>query len=366
MRKPILTPRFESSPACDQHFKNIRALVNDVVNQLPAYRRNFPLIKAILLPLFYFGIYAFALQQHSFSYFLLSYLFMGALVVVMFSNLIHDACHHTLFENNRKANEVYMVLFDLLGANSYIWRKRHVRLHHNYPNIAGWDSDIEKSDFLKVHPKDETRKGGKYKKFILFLYPLFVLNWFLIRDFRDYFTQKTIVRRLGDIPFVEYVKLIFFKLFFVVYMVAVPLWLTPFTLGQVLLALLLFMVCAGLVGLVVLLPPHVNVYSQFPTANQAQQVGHSWLLHQLITTNDVTMNNWFSRHLMANFNYHIIHHLLPKVSYVYAHEATQALQGYCMQHGLPYQSLPLGKALKGHVKLILRNQIEFNVFEEDM
>jgi linoleoyl-CoA desaturase len=242
-----------------------------------------------------------------------------------------------------------------------------VRLHHNYPNIAGWDSDIEKSDFLKVHPKDQTRKGGKLKKFMIFLYPLFVLNWFLVRDFRDFFTRKTIVRRLGDIPVMEYVKLIFFKLFFVIYMVVIPCLVTPFTVGEVLLSTLIFMIAAGILGLVVLLPPHVNTYSQFPVVSENAEVGHSWLMHQLVTTNDVSLSNWFSRQVMGNFNYHLIHHLFPKVHYVYAQEATQVLRDYCRENGLPYRSLPLMTALAGHFRLILRNQLEdFNLFEEDM
>ena len=33
-----------------------------------------------------------------------------------------------------------------MGANSYIWKIRHIRLHHNYPNVMGWDSDFEQSD----------------------------------------------------------------------------------------------------------------------------------------------------------------------------------------------------------------------------
>ncbi len=362
----ILTPRFESSPAFDQHFRNLRILVNDSIKQLPAYRKYYPVGKAILLPLIYLGLYVFAIGQQSYPLFVAAYVLMGLMVVILFVNLVHDACHHTLFENNRKANERYMFVFDLLGANSYIWRKRHVRLHHNYPNIAGWDSDIEKSDFLKVHPKDKTKTGRRYKKLMVLLYPLFAINWFVFRDFRDFFTRTTIASRLGKIPLMEYVKLIFFKLFFIGYLFVVPVWVTPFSAGQVFWALMVFMVSTGMLGLVVLLPPHVNVYSHFPTTNENQEVGHSWLMHQLLTTNDVSLNNWFSRHVMANFNYHLIHHLFPKVNYVYAREATDALKQYCLREGLPYRSLPLGKALVGHFKLILRNQLEFNVFEEDM
>jgi linoleoyl-CoA desaturase len=240
-----------------------------------------------------------------------------------------------------------------------------VRLHHNYPNLAGWDSDIEKSDFLKVHPKDKSRRGSPLKKLIVFLYPLFVISWFLIRDFRDYFS-RTIVRKLGEIPFIEYCKLIFFKFLYLVLMIGLPIWVTPFSVVQVLLAWFVLMITTGFLGLMILLPPHVNTYNRFPEVDETAGVGHSWLFHQLVTTNDVSMHNWFSRYLMANFNYHLIHHLFPKLSHVYAHEATVVLRRYCIENKLPYRSLPLFTAIGAHFRLIFRNQIDFDIFEEDM
>ena len=366
MEKQTSTPRFTHSAIDDRHFKNLRTEIQKALEQLPSHRKYYPLLKAFLLPALYFTLFFFSLQQTHYIPFFVLYLSMGVAVVFIFINLIHDACHYTLFQKNRKANEWYMLVFDLLGANSFIWRKRHVRLHHNYPNIAGWDSDIEKSDFLKVHPNDKSKEAGPLKKFLVILYPLFVLNWFLIRDFRDYFTSNTLVRKIGAIPKIEYVKLLFFKLLYLAMMVGVPVWLTPFTLVQVLLALLGLMMMAGLFGLVILLPPHVNTYSQFPVASDDMDVEHSWLYHQLVTTNDVNLNNWFSRHLMANFNYHLIHHLFPKLSYVYAAEATMALRKYCLENDLPYRSISLFRALTAHFQLIFRNQVEFDIFENEM
>lgn len=83
-----------------------------------------------------------------------------------------------------------MVLFDMIGANSYMWNRRHIRLHHNFTNVSGWNSDIEKSKFLKVHPLDEKKIVHRWHRF-------------LVRDFKDFFNRNMIVRKLGKAPLAE-------------------------------------------------------------------------------------------------------------------------------------------------------------------
>ena len=96
---------------------------------------------------------------------------------------------NTLFKNKR-INNWYVHFFDLLGANSYIWKIRHIRLHHNYPNVMGWDSDFEQSEMARVFPHGHYSKMHKYQHIYLpFLYPFFLLNWLLIRDFKDFFNN---------------------------------------------------------------------------------------------------------------------------------------------------------------------------------
>ena len=135
---------------------------------------------------------------------------MGFLLVLNFLNLIHEAVHSTLFKNKR-VNNWYVHFFDLMGANSYIWKIRHIRLHHNYPNVMGWDSDIEQSSLARIFPHGPFSAVHKYQHIYLpFLYPLYLLNWLLVRDFKDYFSRKKLVWKVADIPRKEYVKLFFF------------------------------------------------------------------------------------------------------------------------------------------------------------
>lgn len=259
-----------------------------------------------------------------------------------------------------------MLLFDMIGANSYMWNKRHLRLHHNFTNVEGWDSDIEKSKFLKVHPKSANKKAGKFQHLIIFIYPLFITNWFLIRDFKDFFNPKMIVRKISGVPLKQYFKLFFFKLFFIGYLVVVPTFITEFSVLQTVLALFVMLLTAGTFALTVLLPPHVNTGNQFPVADNEMNLSQSWLMHQLNTTNDVTRSNWFTRHVMANSNFHIMHHLFPNISYVYAREITEVIKEYNREAGLPYKSYTMLTTFKNHYKLMRSNTNPGNILEEDM
>jgi len=322
-------------------------------------------MKAFILPVVYFGIYLTALFSPNYGIFLFSYSLLGLMVVLIFLNLIHEIAHENVFET-KFLKENYLYFFDIIGANSFMWKKRHVIFHHNFPNVTGWDSDIEKSKFLKVHPNEKGKWLTKYQNAIVILYPFFLFNWFLVRDFRDFFNKNVIVRRVGEIPFIEYVKLFLFKMIFVGYIFILPIYLTPFSTFQVFLSVLLMFFVAGVYALFVLLPPHVNINNQFPEVIENKIINSSWLMHQILTTNDITQENWFTRYIMANFNYHIAHHLFPKVSYLYAKEVTEVVRDFCSEKGLPYKSFSIWKTLKDHYHLINNNRSKINIWEEDM
>lgn len=358
-------PHFAKSEADILYFAALKKQVYQVVDSLPRQRRHVAAFKACLLPAIYFTFYGLTLMTTSLWIFFFLYCTMGIMLVIIFLNLIHEACHDNLFRS-KKVNKVYMLLFDIMGANSYMWKKRHNRLHHYYTNVQGWDSDIEKSKFLKVHPDDSKKLFNRYQHLLIVLYPLFITNWFLVRDFKDFFDKKTIVRQLGIVPLVEYVKLFFFKILFVLYLFVIPLLVTPFNWTSILLALLMLLVSAGFFALVVLLPPHVNTNNAFPLADENLQLPQSWLRHQLHTTNDVDNNNWITRHIMGNFNYHIAHHLFPNISYVYAKEVTEVIKKHNLSNGYPYRSYPLLFTFTSHYRLIKQNGKALDILDDDM
>jgi len=359
--KPIYT-------VSDQEiFKKLRLDVKQIVQQLEPKRKKEILLKAFFFPTTYFLTYIFSLLfGNDVRIFYACYFILGLQLVFVFLNIIHDAVHSTIFKSKR-ANQIYVYLFDLMGANSFIWQFRHVRFHHNYPNVNGWDTDIEQSKIFRVFPDAEYSPVHRYQHFYLpLLYPFYLANWLLIRDFKDFFKKKSTVRKLIQIPTIQYVKLFLFKAVFLFYMVVLPKLVLPISWGQAFAAFFVMLFTASIFSLSVLLPPHANVENEFPVPDETNRLPHSWMMHMLLTTNDVSENNFFTRFFMGCFNFHIVHHLFPNVNHVYYPELTQRLQQYAQEYQLPYRQCTLLASLKNHYRLLKQNRIDENIFEETM
>lgn len=347
-------------------FKKFKKKAYEIVDNAPEKKKEI-IVKAIFFPLSYILTYTTALIFGSNILVLYScYFLLGILVVLNFLNLIHDAVHGTIFKN-KTLNNICIHFFDLLGANSYTWKLRHVRFHHNYPNVKGWDTDIEQSPLARIYPRGPYSKFYKYQHIYLpLLYPFYVPNWLLIRDFKDFFNKKNIIHKLIKIPPVEYVRLFCFKLFFFFYILILPKLVLSITWLQSILAFLIFLFTASIFALIVLLSPHANIENVFPEPDSKNKLPFGWMMHVLQTTNDVTHDNWFTRFFMGCFNFHIVHHLFPNINHVYYPEITKEFRKFARENELPYRTFPLVTSLKNHYLLLKQNRVEENIFEEAM
>ena len=348
-------------------FSQLRKQVNKVVKSLEAGRWWIIKLKAIVFPAMYIAVYIMALLFGNNVYILYScYFLIGFFIVLNFLNLIHDAVHNILFKH-KWINTLYVNFFDFLGANSYIWKVRHIRLHHNYPNIMGWDSDFEQSPMARIFPHGRYSKMHKYQHVYLpVLYPLYLFNWLFVRDFKDFFKKSSIVWKLNTIPFVEYIKLFVFKAIFIFYIFFLPKFILAISWSQMLTAFLIMMFTASISSLIVLLSPHASPESRFPLPDENGFLQDSWFMHQLSTTNDVTEDNWFTRYFLGCFNYHIAHHLFPYINHIYYPEVTNVIMKFAKNNNLPYRTFSLRISLHNHYLLLKTNSVCDNIFEETM
>ncbi len=354
-------PRHLNSDGDKKLLKDLHKLVNEKVQQLPKTRINSLKIKLFVFPAIYFVLYFTALTQSERLWlFFLMYSLMGFMVVVIFCELIHELCHKNIFKKAHY-NLLAFHLFDLLGANSYIWQQRHLRLHHLYPNVNGWDADVEQKGPVAIFPNEPNQNMKKYQhRYVFFLYPLYMINWILVRDFRDYFSSKRVIKKAIEIPQIEYIKLILFKTVYIFTIVLVPWLFAEFSLIQSLGGFIILTVSCSILAMIVLLTPHVNSGNEFPLTDKNGEIDTSWFRHQLISTNDIDNTNWFIRNVMGNFNYHLAHHLFPRISSVYAPEVTQVVKSFLQKHQLPYKSYPLSISLRKHHELIRNNALHIH------
>jgi linoleoyl-CoA desaturase len=348
-------------------FLELRKEVFNTVKSLQPHKQFQITLKAILFPLMYFSTYMIALEfGGNISVLYTCYFLLGLLLVLNFLNLIHEAVHGTLFRNKR-LNNWYIHFFDVMGANSYIWKIRHTRLHHNYPNVMGWDSDFEQSPVARVFPQGPFSSIHKYQHIYLpLIYPMYLVNWLLVRDFKDFFNKKQLVWKVATIPPVEYIKLFVFKAIFISYTIVLPKLVLDISWGNAIVAFLIMIFTASVISLLVLLSPHANTESEFPMPDENGNMPHSWFAHQFTCTNDVKEDNWFIRFFMGCFNYHIAHHLFPSVNHVYYPEVTKVIRQFAYSNQLPYRQFPLFTSLKNHYRLLKNNAFHENIFEDTM
>lgn len=362
----VTKPRYAKS-GDDVIFQQLRQDVSVLVQQLQSKRRGSIILKAVLFPALYLFVYLAILAYGKQAFIFYSgYFLLGVLLVMIFLNIIHDAVHGSIF-NRKKLNQYYVHLFDLMGANSYVWRQRHIRFHHNYPNVNGWDTDIEQSKLARIFPNCNALHIHRYQHIYLpFLYPLYLFNWLLVRDFKDFFNKKRTIWKLITIPRIEYIKLFVFKAFFIFYLIVAPRLVLHVSWLMVIAGFALMLFTASIFSLMVLLSPHANDSSEFPLPNEENSLPYNWMMHMLYTTNDVSHDNWFVRFFMGCFNYHVVHHLFPNVNHIYYPEVTELLKEYAEKYNWPYRQYSLAVSLGKHYRLLKENGVTENIFDETM
>ena len=359
LHKPI----FEKAPKNDV-FKDLKAEVYQMVRQQPK-RANTGVIKALLFLAIYLLSYLSILMLGNTTWLLfVFYAICGLSMFLVFLNGFHDAAHNALFKN-AKTNRRFCYILELFGSNNYIWRKRHILLHHPYANIPQWDIDIKQSDLARIFPTAKWLPVHKYQYiYMWFLYPLYTLNWLYIRDFKDFFGKKdNYLKRVINIPRIEYFKLFFFKLINIGIMIVLPVIILKQPWTRVLLGWFIMHLVASSFGAVALLSTHVDEDAVFPIPDSQGQMHSTWFNHQLSVTKDFSTDSKLMNYLYGGFSLHVAHHLFPGLSHSYYPEVTKIVRKYAKANNLPYTNYPFYQALRSHFRLLKKNGRENNLFK---
>ena len=138
-------------PGTDDFFKMLQREVREtVLKNSSLYRMN--IVKSIGLLALFFLFYSCILLLGNNTLLLFTfYILCGVTMIVLFINAFHDAAHGALFKKP-KHNEWFTYALELFGSNHWLWIRRHIGLHHAYPNVPDWDIDIKQSDIIRIFP----------------------------------------------------------------------------------------------------------------------------------------------------------------------------------------------------------------------
>lgn len=358
----LTKPSFKKAGA-DDFFKQLNAEVQQRVLNNRRIQQVI-IVKSVLLVLLYFAFYACILMFGNYTPYLFTfYIATGLTMIMVFLNGFHDAAHGAVFKS-RKHNELYTYVLELFGSNSYIWKKRHLLLHHPYPNLQHWDIDVKQSDIVRIFPESPRHNFHRYQHvYMWFLYLFYTLNWLFVRDFKDFFgTKDNYLKRVTKIPAIEYVKLFAAKIGNLVVMLGIPMLVLNQPWYMVLLAFFAMHVTSSGFGVMALLSTHADEDAEFPLPPENGTLDMTWAMYQITETKDFSPDSKVANFLFGGFNHHVAHHLFPTVAHTYYPAITPIIKEYAAKYNLPYRSYPLSEAVRSHFMLLKKSGSKESLF----
>lgn len=290
--------------------------------------------------------------------FMLCFAAMGFLQICIVLTISHDASHNS-YSRHRAVNMVLLRLFDLIGANGYIWRLRHVVSHHPNTNYQGRDVDIHISPWATFAPAKKKKWRLKYRHYYLpFLYLFYTFNAMWTRDFRDMFTGNINAKKIDRHPWYEWVLFFGLKAFYVWYIFLVPLWYSGCAWYVVAAAHLVMQFACSFAVVISLIPAHLFEDVNFPDPANEKPLQYGWQEHQLRVTMDYATANPAVEFLFGSINYHVGHHMFPGISQVHSKALQKIVKETAEALGITYNHQPtLRAALRTHLRMVKQNGI---------
>lgn len=270
-------------------------------------------------------------------------------------SVMHDA-NHGAYSSNPSVNRFIGLVLDMVGGDSGNWKVQHNILHHTYTNIHGHDEDINNKIGMRFSPAGNYNKKQRYQVVYAFmLYSMLTLFWVTAKDFIQFsrFNKPGHSAHARRKLLFRFLGIVAFKLFYLGYMLALPMILLNVPWWYVLLGFLSMHMVAGLVLSIVFQLAHVVENTTFPVPNKEGNIENEWAIHQLNTTTDFAAKNPLITFYVGGLNYQAIHHLFPRICHIHYPKLAPIVAQTAAEYGIPYLYFPsFGKALMSHVRLL--------------
>jgi linoleoyl-CoA desaturase len=292
---------------------------------------------------------------------LLFAILLGMCAAFIGFNICHDAIHGG-YSSNPTVNKVFSLLFNLIGANAYVWSITHNMVHHTYTNIPGHDEDIEVAPgLLRLSPEDKINKIQKYQHIYAFLlYGFASLSWVFKKDYKKFFQKKIGNFDNSKHPRQEVINLFLFKgIYYFLFIILPLIVLTSITWWQFLIGFVAMHMAEGLVLGLVFQLAHVVEGTDFPYVNDDGNIEEAWAVHQMQTTANFARKSFMATFLCGGLNMQVEHHLFPKVCHVHYPAISEIVKQTAEEFNVPYiENKTFIGALKSHYKMLRKFGVE--------
>ncbi|QHT68752.1 acyl-CoA desaturase [Rhodocytophaga rosea] len=279
---------------------------------------------------------------------------LGMFAAFIGFNVCHDAIHGS-FSANPKVNKVLSLVFNVIGANAYVWSITHNVVHHTYTNIPGHDEDIEVAPgLIRLSPDEKVTWMQQYQHLYAFLlYGLASLSWVFRKDFKKFYQKRIGQYDNSTHPKGEVFNLFFFKGVYYVLFLIIPLIVLDITWWQFLIGFVAMHLAEGLVLGLVFQLAHVVEGTEFPSPDEEGNIEEAWAVVQMRTTANFARKSWLANFLCGGLNFQIEHHLFPRICHIHYRPVSEIVKKTAEEFGLPYiESETFGGAIASHYKML--------------
>lgn len=280
---------------------------------------------------------------------------LGMTMAFIGFNVCHDALHGA-YSSNKKVNKLLGFIFNVIGANTYVWKLTHNVVHHSYTNIVDHDEDIEIAPgLIRVNEMEKGNKLQRYQHiYAFFLYSLTTLSWFFRKDYLKFFKRKIGDSHINKHPKAEYFKLFLYKGIYYFLFIVLPLLVMGLTWWQFIIGFVAMNLAEGLVlGLVFQLAHVVEDTEIRHAANNS--IEDAWAVHQLKTTANFAPSSRLANFLCGGLNLQVEHHLFPKICHIHYHRLSAIVRQTAQEFHLPYHAnRSFFSALRSHYLFLKR------------
>ncbi len=271
---------------------------------------------------------------------LLCWVLMGLGMAGVGMSVMHDANHGAYSRypwiNNLMGRTIY-----LLGGSRFTWKIQHNILHHTYTNIYGLDEDIHDKPILRLSPHGRLGFLHRYQHVYGFLlYGLATLGWTINKDFKQLIRYNKVgltVSSGGD-PTIEMIKLIASKAGYYLVLMGLPLWLSGYSFGWILLGFLIMHFTSGLVLTTIFQLAHLVEDMDHPQPEDGV-IANGWAIHQLQTTSNFARKNKILSWYVGGLNYQIEHHLFHNICHIHYDKIAPIVRDTAREYGIEYHEM---------------------------
>jgi linoleoyl-CoA desaturase len=341
-----------------QFFNVLKQRVDNyfIENNISQHANAHMVFKTIFMITLYFVPYALIITEIATGWaFWLCWGVVGLGLAGIGMSVMHDA-NHGAYSSSNFVNRFVGTILNIVGGDSNNWKVQHNHLHHTFTNIQGHDEDVNDKVGMRFSPNGKYNKAQKFQVFyVFFFYSLMTLYWTTAKDYDQFYRYGKAGhdRSKGWGRFKNFFTIFFWKMFYLAYIIGIPVFVVGIVWWKVLLGFLVLHAVAGLILSIVFQLAHVVENTIFPTPDENGNIETEWAIHQLQTTADFAKDNWLVTFYVGGLNYQAIHHLFPRICHVHYPAIAPIVAETAKEFGVPYiYNESFTSAFLSHVRFI--------------